>query len=277
MEDLLILDIFWNKRLVKDSSGNEFEIFRGKDYEKDWVNLGFGYSKNSKGVFLWDNECFKKYTKQIDLATFEMIEANSSENTFYFKDANSIYLDSYMTGQVKIDNAHPKNFQLIDIDKGYTTSNDRDFWYGTELPYRISNITPINESYQRVDDSIFFGHTHQLPCDTQTFEIINSKVSTVARDKNYVYFKSEIIEGACPKTFKFMEDCIADDSPQYLECDIHFYAKDEKFAYFINVPFGFKIIKTKDLSNFRFIVKDGTGYGIDSNYIYEKGRRKKIE
>lgn len=74
-----------------------------------------------------------------------------------------------------------------------------------------------------------------------------------------------------------MEDCIADDSPPYLECDIHFYAKDKNFAYFINVPFGFKIIKTKDLSNFRFIVRDGIGYGIDSNFYYEKGRRKKLK
>jgi len=275
MEDLLVLDVFWDRRLVRDSSGNEFEIFRGKDYQKDWVNLGFGYSKWNRDVFRWDKECFKKYSKQIDLATFEMIQANTAENTFYFKDANSVYIDSYMAHQAIIENAHPKNFQLLDIDNGYATSNGKDFWYGTELPYRISDMTPINESYQRVGDSIFFGHTHQIPCDSQTFEIIHPKVSTVARDKNYVYFKSEIIKGACPKTFKFMEECIADDSPYYRECDIHFYAIDKKFAYFINVPFGFKIIKTKDLSNFRFIVKNGVGYGIDSNYYYEKGRRKK--
>lgn len=277
MEDLLILDVFWNKRLVKDSSGNEFEIFRGEDYEKDWVDLGFGYAKNSSGIFLWDTECFKKFVKHIDLATFAMIQTNTAENTFYFKDVDAVYIDSYMTDQVKIENAYPKNFQLIDIDKGYATSNGKDFYYEVELPYRISDMIPINENYQRVGDAIYFGHTHQILCDTQTFEIINAKVSTVARDKNYVYFKSEVIEGACPKTFHFIDECVAENTANYQDCDIHFYAKDEKCAYFINVPFGVKIIKTKDLTNFRFIVKDGIGYGIDSNYYYEKGRRKKLK
>lgn len=277
MDDILILESFWDRRLVRDSLGNEFEIYRGKDYETNWVNLGHGYSKNKKGIFLWDKPCFTKFNKQISLSTFKMILANKSENTFYFKDKNSVYIDSYMADQVIIESAHPESFELLDIDKGYATSNGRDYWYNFKLPYSISEITHINKTYQQVRNSIYCGHLQKLHCDYKTFEIIHKKAPTVARDKNHVYFKSSIIEGADPQTFMFIEDCIADDSAHYLQCDIHFYAKDKNYAYFINVPFGFKIIKTKDLNNFRFIIKSGIGYGIDSNYYYEKGKRKKLK
>lgn len=64
MEDLLILEVFWGRRLVRDRLGKEFEIYRGKDYETDWVNLGHGYSKNEKGIFHWDKACFAKYLQR---------------------------------------------------------------------------------------------------------------------------------------------------------------------------------------------------------------------
>lgn len=277
MDDLIIVESFWDKRLVRDNQGKEFEILRGSDYDVEWQRLGYGYSKDLKGVYLWDKECFRKYKKEIDISSLVLIQANKSENTFYFKDKNSVYIDSYMADQVIIEDANPDSFNLIDIDLGYSTSNGKDYWYDFELPYTLHDLVHINQSYQKVGNSIYFGHIQKVACDSETFEIINEKAPTVARDKNHVYFKSDIIEGANPQTFKFIEDCIADDSPHYLECDIHFYAKDDTFAYFINVPFGFKIIRTKDLNNFKFIVKDGIGYGIDSTYYYEKGKRKKLE
>jgi len=33
MDDILILDVFWNKQLVRDKAGNEYETFQGKDYQ----------------------------------------------------------------------------------------------------------------------------------------------------------------------------------------------------------------------------------------------------
>ncbi|WP_299184970.1 DKNYY domain-containing protein [uncultured Aquimarina sp.] len=277
MNDIIIVDIFWNKRLVQDKSGKEFEIFRGKDYDLDWQHLGSGYSKDSKRIYHWTKECFRKQLKGIDILSFELIQANESENTVYFKDKHAVYLDSYMSSCVVLEEADPEKFQIIDIDKGYASSGDIDYWYYAKLPYALTDLTRINRSYQKVRNSIYFGHTDKLICDVESFEIINHRVETVAKDNNHVYYKSEIIEGANPKTFQFLEECIRENSSYYLECDIHFYAKDDKYAYFINVPFGYKIIKTKDLANFRFVIKDEIGYGIDSKYIYEKGRRKKIE
>ncbi|MBU3026357.1 MULTISPECIES: DKNYY domain-containing protein [Zobellia] len=277
MDDLVILDLFWDRQLVKDKSGREFEIFRGKDYDTDWVHLGHGYSKNSEWIYFYGDTCFEKELKNIDIASFSLIEANEAENTIYFKDKKAVYLKSYMCGFATLPNADPNDFQIVDIDNGYSTSGESDYWYEDKLPYALSEMIPINGCYQRVKDTIFFGHTRKVACDVDTFEQVHPKVQTLFKDKDHLYFKNEIVEGANPDTFEFLEECIGEDAPYYLECDIHYYAKDDKYAYFVNAPFGIKVIKTKDLKNFRFEVIDEIGYGRDSNYRYEKGRRKKIK
>ncbi|SHJ71165.1 DKNYY domain-containing protein [Pseudozobellia thermophila] len=276
MDDLIILDIFWDRQLVKDKSGKEFEIFRGKDYDHDWVNLGHGYSKNKDCIYYYLNTCFEKYLNKIDIDSFSVIEANEAENTTYFKDKNAVYLESYMCGSTILPDASPNNFKILDIENGYSTSGEIDYWYESKLPYSLSEMTPINECYQRVGDAIYYGHTVRMTCDVDTFEQVHPKVDTLFKDKDHLYFKSEIVEGANPATFQFLEECIGEDAPYYLECDIHYYAKDDQYAYFVNEPFGIKVIKTRDLENFRFEVIDEIGYGRDSKYRYEKGRRKKI-
>lgn len=273
-DGLAILEMYWDKMLVRDDSGKEFEIFRGKDYGTDWEKLGCGYAKDKEGVYHYDNDRFRKYRKQIDLPTFELIQGND-KNTAYFKDKNAVYLDSYMCGETIIENADPNDFKILDINKGYATSNGKDFCYDDELPYKLSEIEYINKLYKKVGNTIYCGYTTELPCDLETFEIVHKNVHTVARDKNHVYYKNEIIEGADPETFRFMEECVADDKPPYLQDDIHFYAKDKNYAYFINSPFLYKIIRTKDVNKFSFVIKDGIGYGKDPNFYFEKGIRRK--
>lgn len=277
MDELIILDIFWDRQLVRDKSGREFEIFRGKDYDTDWINLGHGYSKNNDWIYFYMNTCFEQHLKKIDIASFVLIEANEAENTVYFKDKNAVYLKSYMCGFEILPEANPNNFRIIDIDNGYATSGESDYWYDSKLPYSLSEMTSINGCYQRVGDAIYYGHTVRMTCDVDTFEQVHPKVDTLFKDKDHLYFKSDIVEGANPATFQFLEECIGENSPYYLECDIHFYAKDDQYAYFVNKPFGIKVIKTKDLENFKFEVIDGIGYGRDSKYRYEKGRRKRID
>jgi len=277
MTDLLILDIFWDRQLVRDTSGKEFEIFRGKDYDLDWISLGHGYSKNKNCIYYYQNTCFNKYLNKIDIASFVLIQANDVENTIYFKDKNAVYIESYMCGFSLLENANPVDFRFIDIERGYSTSGGNDYWYNSKLPYSLSKMSPINECYQLVNGSIFFGYLSQMNCDVSSFEQVHPKVATLFKDKNNIYFKDEIVESANPETFHFLEECISEQSPYYLENDIHFYAKDDKFAYFVNEPHGIKVIKTRDLENFRFEVIDKIGYGIDSTYRYEKGRRRKLE
>jgi len=93
--------------------------------------------------------------------------------------------------------------------------------------------------------------------------------------KNYVYYKNEVIKGADSLTFAFLENCLSDKIPYYLNSDIGFYAKDKKKTYFISTPFMAKVIKTKSLKEFRFQVIDEKGYAFDAQYKYERGKIKK--
>lgn len=276
MSERVILEIFWDRRLVRDESGQEYEIFRGKDYDPDWQSLGHGYSKNKQGIYYYLNPCFTKHLQQIDLASFDLLAANDSERHIYFKDKHAVYLNSIWIGFAPLPQADPHNFTVIDLDKAYARSGNIDYWLDSQLPYSLTEMTSLNQSYQRVGDTIYFGHTNPVPCDAATFEQVHPKVTTLFKDKDHLYFKGKIVEGANPQTFYFLPACIGEDAPHYLECDIHFYARDDQYAYFVNAPHEIKIIRTKDLANFRFEVSKGIGYGRDSKYRYEKGRRRKI-
>lgn len=277
-DDLLILDIYFDRRLVQDKDGNEFEIFRGKDYDLDWKNLGFGYSKDDKRIYHLDEIYFTELMKNIDLPSFEAIESNKAQSAVYFKDKNSIYIDSYMCDKCAVlEQANPSDFKIIDIEKGYAISGETCYWFEEKLPYPFSELKRLSSCYQKVGDSIYCGHTTEMACDVDTFEVVHSKVSTIAKDKNNVYFKDEVVEGVNPEAFQFLEECVGEDAEYYTDCDIHFYAKDDRYAYFVNEIFGIKTIKTKDLESFTFIVEDKIGYGRDSSYLYEKGKRRRLK
>lgn len=266
--EYVILEIFWDRQLVKDNNtGQEYEIFRGKDYDPDWIYLGHGYSKDKKRIYYYDDEdkSIKKLIKNIDVETFDFIEANESDSTLYFKDKNNVYIRSYMCGFEMLKDANPKYFKIIDIDEGYSSSKNIDYWYDSKLPYSFSKLVPINETYQRVEHNIYMGHLNKLDCDVSTFEIVNPRVSTVAKDKNSVFFKNTKIPKANPKTFHFLDECIGSNSLYYRGCDRYFYAVDDQNAYFVDSLFHVKIIKTLDVKNFTFEVIDEVGYGKDSD------------
>ncbi len=53
MKDWIILAIYWDRHLVRDKNGKEFEILREKDYDEDWISLGHGFSKNNPTLSTW--------------------------------------------------------------------------------------------------------------------------------------------------------------------------------------------------------------------------------
>ncbi|WP_299610348.1 DKNYY domain-containing protein [uncultured Aquimarina sp.] len=286
MNDYIILDIFWDHQIVREQSGKEFKIFRGIDYQTDWKKLGYGYSKDKKQIYYYNTEYFKKYYKEIDFETFHIVERHAEKNpysvggeykeTIYFADKNNVYVNSYLCPFSIIEGISPKDLKLIDISKGYATDGANDYVFDQKLPYKIKNTKPINAVYLIANDIIYFGNTSPLECDAKSFELVHEAVLNIAKDKNHVFYKDQIIEGADPKTFQFLDACILPNKEYYQECDIDFYAKDSKQAYFISTPFMTKIIKTKSLHNFRFEVIDGRGYAFDDIYRYDRGKRKKI-
>lgn len=134
-------------------------------------------------------------------------------------------------------------------------------------------------SYQKVNNEIYFAFREKINCDVETFQLVDSRENykTVSKDKNYVYHKGKIVEDADSNTFHFLENCINKEKrPRYTNCDIHYYAKDKNYAYFVNSPFAIKKIKTKNIDSFNFKVVDSEGYAVDKMYTYHNGIRKRI-
>ena len=275
-----ILELEWDYRIVQDQSGNKKKLTRGVDYDKTWVKLGEGFAKRDSEITFYNERKFSKLYNIIDFETFELIQAYKT-STIYFKDKNHVYIDSYMNKDLTIlEDANPNDFEILDIENGYSTSANIDYWYDVKIPFRLADAVFFDGgSYQKVGNQIYFAFVNLVDCDVATFEIVDTREhhKTVFKDKNHIYHKGKILEGANPKTFHFIENCINDElRPYYYNCDIHYYAKDDQYAYFVDSVNSIKIIKTKDVDGFDFKVVDSRGIAFDKNYEYHRGIRKRI-
>lgn len=273
-----ILDIEWDCQKIKYDNGKKAKLIRGVDYDPTWVKLGEGFAKRGKEVTFYDRRKFSKLYNIIDFESFELIQSYKT-STNYFKDKNNVYIDSYMNRDFSIlEGANPNDFKILDIKKGYASSIDIDYCYDFKLPYHFKDITFLEgDSYQKVGNQIYFNFTQKLDCDADTFEIVDKReyYKTVFKDKNHIYHKGKIVENINPQAFHFIENCINESlRPRYTNCDIHFYAKDDKFAYFVDSVDKIKTIKTKDLKGFDFKVIDGEGIAFDKYYEYYRGIKK---
>ena len=277
--DYEILELEWDYQIIKDASGKKRKIIRGVDYDLDWIKLNEEFAKNGNTIFRFWDECFKILYKIIDIESFEVVE--SKESVHYFKDKNHVYIDSYMNVFSILENANPNTIKVLDIEKGLATSENTDYYYDQIIPFRLKDATIYEgDLYQKVGEQIYFNFREKVDCDAQTFQLVDNREchKIVYKDKNYVYYKGKIVEDADPVTFHFIENCINEEQRlRYNNCDIHYYAKDKKYAYFVNSPFAIKRIKTKHLEEFNFKVIDSEGYAFDSEFVYHNGIRRKID
>lgn len=275
-----ILQLEWDYCIVQDQSGNKKKLTRGVDYDKTWVKLGEGFAKRDSEITFYNERKFSKLYKTIDFETFELIQSHNVTIN-YFKDKNNVYIDSYMNKDLTIlEDANPNDFEILDIENGYSTSANIDYWYDVKIPFRLADaVIYEGDNYQKVGNRIYFAFVNRVDCDVATFEIVDKREhhKTVFKDKNHIYHKGKILEGANPKTFHFIENCINDElRPYYYNCDIHYYAKDDQYAYFVDSVNSIKIIKTKDVDGFDFKVVDSRGIAFDKNYEYHRGVKKRI-
>ncbi|NBL64082.1 hypothetical protein GV828_02575 [Flavobacterium sp. NST-5] len=275
-----ILQSEWDYRIVQDQSGNKKKLIRGVDYDCTWINLGEGFAKRGKEIIFYNEKKFSKLYKIIDFETFELIQSYKT-STHYFKDKNHVYIDSYRDKDLTIlEDANPNDFIICDIHKGFVTSKNTDYWYGVKIPFRLADaVFYEGGSYQKVGNQIYFAFANLVDCDVPSFEIVDKREhhKTVFKDKNHIYHKGKVVENANPATFHFLENCINDTlRPYYYNSDIHYYAKDDKYAYFINSVNSIKTIKTKDVDGFDFKVVDSRGIAFDKNYEYHQGVKKRI-
>lgn len=278
-EKYIVIDIEWDHQIIEYDDGKKGKLVRGLDYDTSWIKLGEGYAKREKEITFYNEKKFSKLYPIIDFPSFELIESYNT-TTNYFKDNNYVYIESYMHRDLVIlEDAIPSEFKIIDIKNGYSNSKSIDYCYDKKLPYRLKEVNLLGgNSYQKVGNEIYWSWINKMECDVDTFEIVDNREyhHTVYKDKNYVYHKGEILENINPKTFHFLEDCINEDKrPYYTNCDIHYYAKDDKFAYFVDSINKVKLIKTKDLDGFGFKVVDGKGIAFDKYGEYYCGKKIK--
>jgi hypothetical protein len=227
-------------------------------------------------ILHFDQEVYKDFYNTIDFPSFEIIESNGS--TFhYFKDKNNVYLKSYMNPFGILEDADPLDFEILDFKTGQATSNGYDYIFDNKLPYRLTNVEQLPGLYQKVNDQLYFSFYQAMKgIDLDSFEVLlGDHVGNVAKDKNHVYFRHEVVPEADPATFHFLEECFSGE--YYKECDHTFYAVDKHHAYYIDtIARNFKVIKSKSLDCFRFEIHDKLGYALDKNYRYLFGKRTKI-
>lgn len=228
-------------------------------------------------ILHFDSEVYRKFYSVIDFETFEIMQSNGS--TFhYFKDKNHVYLDSYMNSFAILPDANPADFQILDFEQGMASSGNDDYLFEQKLPHRFSAYESLSGIYQKVDDKIYcFYHHELLMVDVESFEVLRpNEVSNVAKDKNHVYFRHQVVPEADANSFHFLAECFTRD--YYRECDHTYYAKDKNVAYYIDtIRKEFKVIKAKNLTDFHFEVIDELGYAFDGQYQYLFGKRKKLE
>jgi len=231
---------------------------------------------DNKSILHFDSEVYRKFYSVIDFDSFEVLKSNGS--TFhYFRDKNHVYVESYMNHFAILPDADPVDFRILDFENGKSTSNRNDYLFDEKLPHRFVDYQVLSEYYQRIDDTIYFGYTRVLSqADAASFEVLYAdEVKNVAKDKNHVYFRDKIVEGADAASFHFLEECFTE--VYYRECDHTYYAKDNNCAYYVDtIARAIKPIKTKNIDQFRFKVVDNLGYAFDEKYYYLFGKRKAI-
>lgn len=245
--------------------------------------IGHGYKIiDNKFILFYDSEVFKKLYKTIDFETFQITATNAKSeddfaSTIYFSDKNHIYLQSAFCSFCILEDAFPKDFKVIDVQKGYTFSNGNYYRHSDKMPFDYSKAKYLNDYYAAADDKLYFGDTVLVEnVDLASFTIPYPElIGNLGKDKNHVFFKGKIIPDANPQTFKILETCL--DGTYYLECDNAFYAKDDKQAYFVRtISDEVKIIKTKNLEDFHFKVINERGYAFDNQFSYYMGKRTKL-
>ena len=188
-EEFEILELEWDYRIVQDQSGNKKKLTRGVDYDKTWVKLGEGFAKRDSEITFYNERKFSKLYNIIDFETFELIQAYKT-STIYFKDKNHVYIDSYMNKDLTIlEDANPNDFEILDIENGYSTSANIDYWYDVKIPFRLADAVFFDGgSYQKVGNQIYFAFVNLVDCDVATFEIVDTREhhKTVFKDKNHI-------------------------------------------------------------------------------------------
>jgi len=161
----------------------------------------YSYAKDAYNVYVNDVKIENAYA-----ATFEVIEPAGRG---YSKDFNNVYLAiaSYTDLTIeKISDSDPTTFEILE-KTGFSKDKNNVYHIGQI----IQNADPetfefIGNRYTQDKNYIFFSFSGESNivenADRDTFEELPEDNNIYAKDKNYVYYMGEILEGEDPETFQ---------------------------------------------------------------------------
>ncbi len=140
-------------------------------------------------------------------------------------------------------------------------------------------------SYKKKDNKVFWTYYKTFSFEKQYKEVKNADYKTFekikgsyGKDKNYVFFKSSLINNADPKTFEVIDERFSKDKNNvfneiylinnadpktFLVFDKTLFSKDKN-----NVFYGIGIIKNADAKTFREVKKNR--WYVDKNNVFRK-------
>lgn len=196
----------------------------------------------------------------VDAQTFHPIDDPFSLFPCYAADKNKVYYDGE-----EVPMADPATFKTVDLDVG----QDKHRCYIGKTPTHIKDYTKLEKigRFMYTDGTNIYNYTLDfkiLPeADVHTFEYI---AHNWYKDKNHVWWCSDLLPGADPRTFKPV------DISTYITGKIKpygsdfYYGKDAEHVFYCD-----SIIPGADPSSFERIDFNETGNWtvFDKNRIYE--------
>ena len=200
---------YYNRKPVVGSDGKTFQTINS-EYAKDTAHIYFyGF------IGVAHSEI---YAIPCDKATFEILDYP------YSKDKTAVFFQGR-----KIKNAHAPSFKILGHGYGvdehavyYETTTLKDAHPAHFAPLKENDSTISDYRYAKDDQSVFLDQTKIKEADVSSFKILSLGYSV---DSHHVYYKTKIVAGALPESFKTYQhgygDADAEDSKHtYLEGEV---------------------------------------------------------
>jgi len=191
-------------RLIESNDGIEKiyarEINKTSDYLTD--NIRVFYREFSDG-----KELRYSILKNADPKTFQSLGD-------YSKDAKNVYFKGIL-----IDGLIAQEFRYADPSNNFIADNNNLYLNGKKIDgVNIKDVRFFEDKQKKQSvtllyfifkNNVYYENKIIEKADVNSFEIINYserywKEDYYAKDKNYVYYKGNIVIGANPKTFKYV-------------------------------------------------------------------------
>lgn len=234
-------DFYWDGKALNVRDKSTFKILGSSDsWETHWAKDKYNGYYLAGGVIT-----------DIDYETFHPIEAKTPDQSGdYAADKHKVFFrDKEVPG------ADPATFKEVDFYIG----QDKHWAYNKGIPTQIkdySKLTEVGSLMYSDGTNIYDSHFNILPkADVATFEHISDNWY---KDKSHVWWSSQLVAGANPKTFQPV-------SEGGFGGDFN-YGKDDKHVFWND-----SIIQGADPGSFeKMTFPDGDSWTVfDRNRIYE--------